>query len=594
MSPSRSNSSRDADNPRLYAVTAYKSARLDSIPPPATVTDAPEDDAAEAGPSAALPTDFFDTTAEDEEGGRFFGGGVNQKQAEILDFMDSHGDASDQAAEKIDIPWLRKKALSLEKKISKNAEMRGKFEDEPHRFMQSEEELDVEIKSLSILSQHPELFEEFARLGSLGSLVRLLAHENTDIAVDVVEIVAELTDDGVEAEPEEWSALVDGMVEGGLLEVLVQNLERLNEGTEGDRNGVYHTLSVIENLASQQKLVEQTAEETGIFPWLLKRIQVRESPLSQNKQYSAEVLAILLQTSQKNRKQITGLDAVDVFLQLLSPYRNRNPVKGGDEEEFVENVFDCLTCVVDESEGKGKFVEAEGVELTLIMLKQGKMSKSRALRLLDHAVSSVREPLVAMRVVEAAGLKILFFMFMKKQDAATTEHLVGIFASMLRLLPAESAERIRTLAKFVENDYSKIAHLLDIRNEYALRLGKVEMDIRTQKEGLDEDEWEEMGEEWLSRRLDAGLFGIQMTDLILAWLCAEDDGAKRKIAGLLEEKDFGTEVIHRTLQGGFSFWESDLCVKLTGVTESIELMGEELDEDQKETREMLMALLQFV
>ena len=154
--------------------------------------------------------------------------------------------------------------------------------------------------------------------------------------------------------------------------------------------------------------------ETDLFSWLLKRIQVRESPLSQNKQYSAELLAILLQTSRPNRLKLTELGGVDVLLQLLSPYRKRDPVKGGDEEEFVENIFDCVTCVVAEPEGKEKFVAAEGVELALIMLREGKMSKPRALRLLDHAVLSTQDNSVALRVVEAAGLKTLFGMFMKK------------------------------------------------------------------------------------------------------------------------------------------------------------------------------------
>lgn len=171
---------------------------------------------------------------------------------------------------------------------------------------------------------------------------------------------------------------------------------------------------MFENLASQPSLAEAMVKETDLFPWLLKRIQIRESPLSQNKQYAAELLAILVQTAQANRKRITELDGVDQFLQLLSPYRKRDPAKGGDEEEFVENIFDCITCVVDESEGKQKFVEAEGVELALIMLREGKMSKLRALRLLDHAVGSVQDVTVAIRVVEAAGLKTLFGMFMKK------------------------------------------------------------------------------------------------------------------------------------------------------------------------------------
>lgn len=73
-----------------------------------------------------------DDDAEDEEGGRFFGGGISSREKEILDYMDEDGEEA-QGMEVIDEAWLRKTALSFEKKISKNAEMRVKFEDEPYK-----------------------------------------------------------------------------------------------------------------------------------------------------------------------------------------------------------------------------------------------------------------------------------------------------------------------------------------------------------------------------------------------------------------------------------------------------------------------------
>ena len=146
---------------------------------------------------------------------------------------------------------------------------------------------------------------------------------------------------------------------------------------------------------------------------LLKRIQAPESPVSQNKQYAAEVLAILLQSSAANRKRFASLDGVDTLLQLLNAYRKRDPPKDSDEVEYVENVFDCLTCLAEETEGKEKFVAAEGVELCLIMLREGRMSKPRALRLLDHALSGEDTVTACERLVESAGLKTVFGMFMK-------------------------------------------------------------------------------------------------------------------------------------------------------------------------------------
>jgi beta-catenin-like protein 1 len=58
---------------------------------------------------------------------------VNEKQAEILDFMEEQ-EKELAVPEKIDATWLRKKSLGFEKLINKNAEMRGKFEDEPHKY----------------------------------------------------------------------------------------------------------------------------------------------------------------------------------------------------------------------------------------------------------------------------------------------------------------------------------------------------------------------------------------------------------------------------------------------------------------------------
>ena len=108
--------------------------------------------------------------------------------------------------------------------------------------MSSEADLDAEVKALSILSEHPELYEEFARLGCVGSLVSLLSHENTDIAIDAIEIISELTDEDIEAEQSQWDGLVDAMLESDLLNLLHQNILRLDESLDSDRAGVYHVL----------------------------------------------------------------------------------------------------------------------------------------------------------------------------------------------------------------------------------------------------------------------------------------------------------------------------------------------------------------
>ena len=92
---------------------------------------------------------------------------------------------------------------------------------------------------------------------------------------------------------------------------------------------------------------------------------------------------------------------------------------------------------MDEPAGIPKFVEAEGVELALIMLRDGKSGKSRALRMLDHAMSGSKGAPVCTRLVEAQGLKTVFGVFMKQHDSAMT----GAFLGCLRRPSSETLPR---------------------------------------------------------------------------------------------------------------------------------------------------------
>lgn len=555
----------------------YKSAKINANGSNrhAQVKDAPdEDEDMEAGPAPppADDEDFGPDLPPDDDEGRFFGGGITKQESEILDYVEE-ADAG-QAPEKIDVAWLRKTLTNLERHINKNAELRAKFEDQPQKFIGSEADLDADIKGLSLLSEHPELYPEFVKLECVASVVGLLAHENTDIAIDAIEIMGELTDEDVAAEDEQWNVLVDAMMEADLLSLLVSNFSRLNEDDESDRNGIYHALGLIENLCSRQSVAERVGEDEKLLQWLLQRIQRKEDTVSQNKQYAAEILAILAQMSVANRTKLIDLDAVDLLLQLIAPYRRRDPDKGGDEEEYMENIFASLTCLADEAAGKTKFIDAEGVELCLIMLKEGKKSKPPALRLLNHAAGGIAGVDVCKKIVEAGGLKGLFTLFMKTQDHRLAEHLVEIFASMLRLLPANSAERIRTLAKFVEKDYEKISKLIKFRRDYVARISLAEQQNDAEKATTSEDDREAAELEWLSRRIDAGLFTLQTIDTVLAWLVAEDTGAARKIRQILAERDEKVSVIGCTLK------------------EQLDAL--DTTEENQDLRDMLSTLVEFV
>lgn len=536
----------------------------------------PEDDV-EAGPSLP-PEDEEEEEDElgDDEGGRFFGGGVSKQERDVLKYVEENED--DAADENIDLVWLKKTALSFERKINKNAELRAKYADEPLKFVASEADLDTEIKNLTLMSEHSKLYPDFVRSGCVDSLVGLLAHDNTDIAISVCEVIEELIDEDSDVQEKDWEVLVKAMLDADLIELLVSNLYRLDQTNEADRNGIHHILSIFEALLSDTATAGKLGQSSKLLAWLVDRTRKEEevTKIGQNRQYAAELLVILSQNSDQTASRLIKLDYIDTLLQLLSMWRFEEPEKDSIGEEFAENLFDCLISLVKLGSGVEKFVKDEGVELCVFMIKEGKFARRGALRVLDHAAGSANGSMVCEQIVEAGGLKVLFTTFMKsrKVDREQIEHLLGIFSGMLRQLPGNSATRIRTLAKFIEKDYEKCDRLLELHQEYTDKATAIDRQIRTERSRLREDEAVMMEPEWLSRRLDAGLFILQTLDVILAWLIAEDGGARLRIESGLKTAGNGLDTIKRGLQE--------------------QLDGIEVDDDSNgvSTRDMLQTLIE--
>lgn len=167
-------------------------------------------------------------------------------------------------------------------------------------------------------------------------------------------------------------------------------------------------------------MAQLISDRTAIIPWLLSRIQKPPKLIDQNTQSAAEVLAILAQSSAASRRRLIDLDGIDLLMQLLNRYSKRDPVKGSEEEEYAENLFNCLTCCVDDdgqfgvSQGDARFRQGEGIELCIIMLREGKWSRPRALRLLDRVLAGPDAIGCCEHLVNIGGLKTIFGLFLKK------------------------------------------------------------------------------------------------------------------------------------------------------------------------------------
>lgn len=106
-------------------------------------------------------------------------------------------------------------------------------------------------------------------------------------------------------------------IEHSILELLVDNLARLNEEEESDKQGIYHVLGVFENVLSfSPELADKFVSKTTILSWLLKRVQSKIH--DENRSYAAELLSILLQDNNSNRLAFGKQDGVEICLQVVA------------------------------------------------------------------------------------------------------------------------------------------------------------------------------------------------------------------------------------------------------------------------------------
>uniref|UniRef100_A0A8C6UUE8 Beta-catenin-like protein 1 n=1 Tax=Neogobius melanostomus TaxID=47308 RepID=A0A8C6UUE8_9GOBI len=392
-------------------------------------------------------------------------------------------------AEPVDESSVKKMILTFEKRSYKNQELRIKFPDNPEKFMESELDLNDIIQEMHVIATMPDLYHLLVELNSVHSLLGLLT---------VVDLLQELTDIDTLHESEEGAeVLIDALLEGQVVALLVQNMERLDESVKEEADGVYNTLSCHLNA---------------------------KMPFDANKLYCSEILAILLQNNDDTRELLGEMDGIDVLLQQLSVFKRHNP-STAEEQEMMENLFDALCSCLMLANNRDRFLKGEGLQLMNLMLREKKMSRTSALKVLDHGMIGPEGADNCHKFVDILGLRTIFPLFMKTpkkmkktgtSEKEHEEHVCSIIASMLRNL--KSQQRSRLFTKFTENDCEKVDRLMELYFKYLEAVQQADKRIEGEKhemvrrgEILDDG----MEDEFYLRRLDAGLFVLQLICYIM-------------------------------------------------------------------------------
>ena len=286
---------------------------------------------------------------------------------------------------KIDLNFIKKCLSKLEKTLKKNELMRSKFINDPTKFIESETELDYEIKQFSCISSAPELYYLLADNDFGKLLISLLSHENTDISISCLDLLNGLLegdslgeeedeegggdkeDENSKVAKESISLFISYLVEQlQILPILTDNINRLKESNDEEKEGIFTTLSILENIITFDKENCTKLMKTNFITFLIQRITIKE--FDSVKLYCTELLSEIANYNVEIKQYLISNGAIEALLQLTSLYKRKDP-KESDEIEMMENSFDILCFLLSIDEGKLKFLEEEGIELMLIMLR---------------------------------------------------------------------------------------------------------------------------------------------------------------------------------------------------------------------------------
>lgn len=401
---------------------------------------------------------------------------------------------------------------------------------------------------LQVVTASANLYPRLANSETIPIFLSLIQHQNGDIAADMIELLSQLTEaDAVEDHEEEARMLIGALIDNGLMTVLVETLKKMDESNEDEANAVYNILSVVENCIDVMPDISSTiANTTGMMEWLKDRLRPNLN-VDSNTQYASEILAVLLQSGDmKARLKFGDIGGVDTALRSIAPYRAK-ATETPEEEEFVENVFDILCAVLMENAGKKSFLQNEGIELMILMLKGRTLSRTAALKCLDFATTKFNKACDVS--VQKGILPLLFGIFMGKLKISRGDkkkikrHLelykneeevrcVSIMTNLFTGLEDEAARK-RLLSKFVESEYEKCDRIVEIMMEYAVRVSLEEERIVALFDGDDIDD-----DEMLLARMEAGLYTLQQCAIIIAQLwCTKEYGLRKRILLLLHQNE---------------------------------------------------------
>ena len=348
--------------------------------------------------------------------------------------------------------------------------------------------------------------------------------------------------------------------------------EKVEDEEEDDSQTIFAVLSILENITEiDSDFCIEIIKQCKLFKILLNGMRKKQEfgkKFDEIQLYLSELLCIYLQPMDdviyQRFAEIKGCDKV---LDLLNnKYLKHDPTLS-EEKEYVSNLINALSTSLASITNQNKFNSSpSAMKILLNLIKQKNYLKMGCIEALSFALTNHEGNCI--KFIQNDGLKTIFAEFMNgknikkkykkihnkdKMEEYICCILVHLFCNLSDL------NLLRLMNKFREKEYSKIDRLIELHTKYMTNLE--DNDLKERESRIkNEIEKETFGEKY-SRRLENGLYTLQMIDLLIGFVYTSfdnnDNNIKHRIIHVLNQYDMDIDQVKLILNQYYQVTHSD-------------------------------------
>ena len=381
---------------------------------------------------------------------------------------------SEEIDSQFDEKTLSELLKSIRKKYDSDIMLRNKYKNDSMKYCTIEEELHEDLVVLQRLAAYPNLLSSFISNSGIEIIILILTHPNIDIISAMLSLIVEITESDFLNDIEDAKSFIELLISNSIFDRIAETLYKISPNDEDASQYYSDILGIFENFVDVYEKSADLIGGTKAIEWMLQMIRsssnVDSADIAEGDVclFCSEVLAMLVQFSDENKKRFAKMEGVPILVNVIVNIKeNANrKILIGNQEEFANNIVDCICSALLYEENKKMFAMADGVNIMIDFMRENNTFRHLGIKVLNFAIQNSKEN--SIQFVESNGLCVLFPYFMSKgmkkikKEIATKgeESSIEIIVNLLRYVNGVNYDRV--IFKFKENKNEKIKQLIEV------------------------------------------------------------------------------------------------------------------------------------